>query len=167
MSASYVAAVMLLAAVAGCGASSSQAEVRPASPLRLAWPADDVSGVLPVEVTGREFAWEFRYPGADGRFGTADDLTCRRDLHLPAGRDIELKLTSADYIYTLELPDLGLEEIAVPELFHSMKFRTADTGSFRLLADPICALRFFHDEEMGRVTVEQGAAFERWLATQR
>ena len=33
-------------------------------------PADP--GSVPVEVTGMQFAWYFRYPGADGKFGRTD-----------------------------------------------------------------------------------------------
>ena len=131
----------------------------------MAWPDRSTAGPLPVEVTGKRFEWQFRFPGADGHFGTGDDLVSRHDLHLPVGVAVELKLTSEDYIYTLSLPGLGLQEIAVPELFHSLRFEAGRSGSYRLLSDPMCAVRFSHDEEMGRVLVEERTAFDHWLAS--
>ena len=131
----------------------------------VAWPDRSAGGPLPIEVTGKRFEWQFRFPGADGRFGTGDDLVSRRDLHLPVGVAVELKLTSEDYIYTLSLPGLGLQEIAVPELFHSLRLEAGRNGSYRLLSDSMCAVRFSHDEEMGRVLVEEPTAFDQWLVS--
>ena len=30
------------------------------------------AGSVPVEVTGMQFAWYFRYPGADGKYGRTE-----------------------------------------------------------------------------------------------
>ncbi|GIT30378.1 MAG: hypothetical protein Ct9H300mP1_24240 [Planctomycetaceae bacterium] len=78
---------------------------------------------------------------------------------------MDLKLTSTDYIYTLSLPELQLEEIAVPELVHILRVDAARAGSYQLLSDPMCAVRFSHDEEMGRLKIEDDSAFQDWLAT--
>ena len=143
--------------VIGCGGCGG----RPPA----AWP-DSVEGrVCLVEVTGSRFEWSFRYPGGDGRFGTDDDLVSTRALHPPRGRTVDLKLTSTDYIYTLTLPELELEEIAVPELVHTLRIDADRVGSYRLLSDPMCAVRFSHDKEMGRMRIEETAAFQGWLAT--
>ena len=149
--ASLLAAVVI---VGGCGGR-----------LPLAWPETEPSGVCPVEVTGSRFEWSFRYPGRDGRFGTDDDLISLRHLHLPRGRTVDLKLTSTDYIYTLSLPELQLEEIAGPELVHILRVDAARAGSYQLVSDPMCAVRFSHDEEMGRLKIEDDSAFQDWLAT--
>lgn len=130
-----------------------------------AWPESSEGEVCLVEVTGSGFEWVFRYPGGDGRFGTVDDLVSSRVLHLPRGRRVDLKLTSTDYIYTWTLPELELEEIAVPELVHTLRIEAERVGSYRLLADPMCAIRFSHDEDMGRMQIDELSVFEDWLAT--
>jgi len=149
-----VAVAVIVGGSGGCGGR-----------LPLAWPETGAGDVCPVEVTGSRFEWSFRYPGGDGRFGTDDDLVSTRHLHLPRGRTVDLKLTSTDYIYTLSLPELQLEEIAVPELVHTLRVDADRVGSFQLLSDPMCAVRFSHDEEMGRLKIEDDSAFHDWLAT--
>ncbi|HEY3124683.1 MAG TPA: cytochrome c oxidase subunit II transmembrane domain-containing protein, partial [Thermoanaerobaculia bacterium] len=32
------------------------------------------SDAMQIEIVGEQFAWNIRYPGADGKFGTADDV---------------------------------------------------------------------------------------------
>ena len=146
--------VLLACTPSGCG-----------GPSVVAWPESTSGEVCLVEVTGSGFEWSFRYPGRDGRFGTDDDLVSTRDLHLPRGRAVDLKLTSTDYIYTLKLPELELEEIAVPELVHTLRVDADRVGSYQLLSDPMCAIRFSHDKEMGRMQIEETRVFQDWLAT--
>ena len=136
----------------------------PRRPIPVAWP-ESTSGERVIAVTGSRFQWSFRFPGRDGRFGTSDDLVSSRHLHLPQGQMVDLQLTSTDYIYTLSLPELELEEIAVPELVHTLRIDADRVGSYRLLSDPMCAVRFSHDKEMGRMRIEETAAFQGWLAT--
>ena len=146
--------VLLACTACGCG-----------GPSVLAWPESNSGEVCLVEVTGSGFQWSFRYPGGDGRFGTDDDLVSTGDLHLPRGTTVDLKLTSTDYIYTLRLPELELEEIAVPELVHTLRVDADHVGSYQLLSDAMCAIRFSHDKEMGRMQIEETRAFQDWLAT--
>jgi cytochrome c oxidase subunit 2 len=117
---------------------------------------------LIIKVTGRDFQWHFLYPGADSTLGTSDDVNVDKELRLPVGSDVELQLTSDDYIYFLSLPPFRIKEIAVPDLTYRMRFRTTEVDSFDLPSDPMCGLRFFHDELMGHVTIQSPSAFEAW-----
>jgi len=96
---------------------------------------------LAVEVEGRDFHWSYRFPGRDGRLGTPDDLRASGPLHLPVGADIELRLTSRDFVYQLELPHLGLKEIAIPERTFAMQFSTDREGRFELRDLPAGTVR--------------------------
>ncbi len=110
-------------------------------------------GPLLVEATGRDFQWHFRRAGTDQEIGTADDIPAGTTLHLPPETDVELLLESEDYVYVFSNAELQLREIAVPEMTHSLRFRTPVGGTFDLLVDPICGFRFFHDPLMGRITI--------------
>ncbi len=56
-------------------------------------------GALVVEVVGRQWWWEFRYP--------AEGVVTANELHLPVGRKVALQLRSADVIHSFWVPRLG------------------------------------------------------------
>ena len=116
-----------------------------------------------IEARGKRFEWSFRYPGPDGELGTPDDFRSDRELHLPVGADVALKLESDDFIYIMSSPELELKQIAVPELTHTLKFHTARIGSFNLLVDPLCGWRPLHDDLMGRVIIHSVTEFDVWF----
>ena len=125
-----------------------------------------VEGTLPalleVEVTGHEFSWEVRYPGPDGRLGTGDDVVGARDVYLPAGWPVRLRLRSEDYIYTLRIPPLGAEEIAVPDMVFEMDLGKIPEGVYPLRGDQMCG--FSHPDLIGRVVVSSTAAWRQALS---
>ncbi len=47
-----------------------------------------------VQVTGKQFNWQVTYPGADGKFGTADDKMMLDEMHVPVGKPIRVNLRS-------------------------------------------------------------------------
>ena len=120
-------------------------------------------GPLRIQITGEEYIWQFRYPGPDGALNTADDIVkLGKELHLPLGIEIELELTSRDYIYTFALPHLDLHQVAVPDLTFALAFTPQTTGVFAFVGDQMCG--FEHESLNGRVVVEPPAAFVAWLA---
>ncbi|NIR45646.1 MAG: cytochrome c oxidase subunit II [Gemmatimonadetes bacterium] len=54
---------------------------------------------LVVEVIGHQWWWEFRYP--------EQDVVTANELHLPVGRQVDLRLWSADVIHSFWVPRLG------------------------------------------------------------
>lgn len=120
-------------------------------------------GPLRIQITGEEFTWQFRYPGPDGELHTDDDITKQgKELHLPLGIEIEVELTSRDYIYTFALPHLDLHQVAVPDLTFELAFISQTTGVFAFVGDQMCG--FEHESLNGRVVVESPEAFVDWLA---
>jgi cytochrome c oxidase subunit 2 len=112
---------------------------------------------LEIEITGHDFGWKIRYPGADGRLGTADDVFGQRHLHLPQGTETRLHLRSRDYVYTLALPHLGLKEIAVPDLEFSLSFSAGERGTYELRGDQLCG--YAHHDLIGTVIVESPSVY--------
>ena len=95
--------------------------------------------------------------------GSSDDLRVDKELHLPVGVEVELKLESDDFIYILYNPERGFKQIAVPELTHTLKFTTDEVGSFDLMTHPLCGWRPLHDDLMGRVIIHSVADFNDWF----
>lgn len=90
-----------------------------------------------VEVTGKQFAWEFRYPGADGELGkkyyreinpaknnplgqvwsdpaNRDDIVASQEMHVAVGRPVKLVIYAKDVIHDVGLPHFRLKMDAVP-----------------------------------------------------
>lgn len=117
-----VVALLLLVLISGCAAQQ-----------RL--------DSIVIEVTGDEFKWYFRYPGADGVLGTCDDQHSVQNMFLPDNANVNLKLKSNDYVYTFTLPELGLKEIAVPGLSFELHFTTQNEQTLQLRGRPALWLR--------------------------
>ncbi|HIE99852.1 MAG TPA: hypothetical protein EYG03_30800 [Planctomycetes bacterium] len=127
-----------------------------------AWSPTALKTPIQVQVVGHDFIWRFRFPGPDGKFNTKDDASVEKELHLPLERDVVFLVTSDDYVYTMAIPDLGLRQIAVPELTYLLEFRVTEERSIDIIADPLCGVRIFHDEDMGKVIVQSKTAFDSW-----
>jgi cytochrome c oxidase subunit 2 len=68
--------------------------------------------VLHVNVTGHQWWWEFEYideQAVDGR-----TVITANELHIPAGRDVYLTMTSADVIHSFWVPKLNGKRDVVP-----------------------------------------------------
>lgn len=112
---------------------------------------------LTLRVTGSEYEWHVEYPGPDGVLGTPDDTRGLQDLHVPVDTSISLELQSEDYVYRLRIPDLGVNEMAIPGLDFRAEFRPSRTGSFTLKGDQMCG--FAHDTLIGRLVVYERADY--------
>lgn len=118
---------------------------------------------LQVRAIGREFQWHFVYPGEDREFGSDDDIDAGNTLRVPVGSEIELLLSSDDYIYIFNLPEFGIREIAVPEMVHRVRFQANLRQEISLITDPLCGLRLLHDGKMGHASILSGAEFLDWF----
>lgn len=108
---------------------------------------------ITVDVIGDDFNWYFKYAGADGEMGTADDKTSMRHLYLPTHSSVTLNLHSVDYLYSFVLPDFEQSSIAVPGLEYSVSFKTGREGTYALQGDQFCG--FSHETLIGEVRVSR------------
>ena len=116
---------------------------------------------LPLEVTGENFEWLVRYPGADGLLGTDDDLHTTRHLHAPEHTRVRITLRSSDYLYTFALPEQDVKEIAVPDLAFEVVVEAGDSRAYELKGDQFCG--FSHPELSGQFIVESREQFAAWV----
>ena len=96
---------------------------------------DAPKNAIVVEVTGHQFAWEFRYPGADKVLGkknyklttaknnlgvdfddpaSRDDIHVNTTMHIPVGVPVKMVINSQDVIHDVGLPHFRLKMDAVP-----------------------------------------------------
>ena len=114
-----------------------------------------------IQLTGTEHQWRAAYPMIDGALPAIDELQAGDQLHVPLDTEVVLILKSTDYIYTLAIPELGLKEIAVPELEFRMEFRPTKVGSYSLIGEELCGTPGLDDPV--RLIVEPRAEFQAWL----
>jgi cytochrome c oxidase subunit II len=123
-------------------------------------PARFPAAELQIEVTAKQFEWRAKYPGADGRLGTADDFTSRNQLHVPVDRAVHVLLLSEDVIHSFFLPHLRVKQDAVPGMRIPIWFEATKAGDYVLGCAELCGLG--HYRMKGIVRVHEAAAFDTW-----
>jgi len=145
-----------------------------------------VDGATRVEVTGMQFAWYFRYPGPDGKFGATrpeledpssggegalgldpKDPASKDDvvtgvMEVPVGREVELILRAHDVIHSFFVPALRFKQDAVPGLAIHMHFTPIQIGTYEIACAELCGLG--HYKMHGVVKVVSQNEFDQWLA---
>jgi len=113
-----------------------------------------------VEVTAKQFNWEVTYPGPDGQFGTADDLTLENELHVPVNTVVLVTLRSTDVIHSFFLPNLRLKQDAVPGRDIPVWFEATKPGKYELPCAELCG--FGHSGMLGYLTVYSQDDYLKW-----
>jgi cytochrome c oxidase subunit 2 len=145
--------------------------------------APDVNAV-PVEVTGAQFQWYFRYPGPDGKLGRtnaqkfakaeegnplgldpddpagADDIVST-SMVVPVGHDVDLNLRALDVIHSLFIPAMRFKQDTVPGMDIHTHFRPVQTGSYEIACAELCGTGHYRMRAVVRVVSE--AEFHAWL----
>lgn len=119
---------------------------------------------LQVQVTGKQFNWEILYPGPDGQFGTADDLQIDNELHVAVNKVVGITLKSKDVIHSLFLPNLRLQQNAVPGREFPAWFQATKTGVFEIPCAELCG--FGHSGMVGHLTVHTAEEYDKWVKEQ-
>ena len=116
-------------------------------------PADEPTLVIDVE--GRRFHWEFRYP--DGRI-TYDTMV------VPVNRTVELNVTAPDFdvIHSWWIPALGGKIDAIPGKLNHTWFRAESEGEYEGNCTEFCGLQ--HAEMTMVVHAVSAGAYEAELA---
>ena len=103
-----------------------------------------------LRVVAQQFAWNFHYPGPDGKFGktradlvdeqenpvgldrssdnAADDFYTVNQLHVPVNKKIRIDLTSLDVIHSFTLPELRVKQDVIPGMVIPVHFTATMTS---------------------------------------
>ena len=116
----------------------------------------------PVRVTviGHQWWWEFRYPDLN--------IVTANELHIPANRDIELTLQSADVIHSFWIPRLAGKTDTIPGHSNSMRFKAQDTTEPLFIRGECAEFCGGTHAQMGMwAQVESQADFDAWVQQQQ
>lgn len=116
-------------------------------------PLSDGSPPVQVEVVGRQWAWEVRYPGS------SQVLT--NEMRLPAGRAVDVHVRTQDVIHGFWVPRLGGKIDAIPGRTNVIRLQAEAPGTLRGQCAEFCGLR--HAHMVMTVHVMSDEAFAQWL----
>lgn len=138
-----------------------------------------------VEVVGRQWNFNYRFPGADGVLGTVDAryvseenpfglnpddpkgqddiLVSSPELHLPVGKPVRVELRALDVLHDFTAPQFRSKMNMVPGLVTYFWFTPTRTGTFDAFCEQLCGTGHF--AMRGRIIVEDEPAFQAWLSS--
>jgi len=115
---------------------------------------------LVIGITAHMWWWEIRYQDP----ATGQDVRLANQLHLPAGRAVQLGLTSADAIHSVWVPALGGKMDTVPGRVNKLVVTAREPGVYRGVCAEFCGEQ--HARMALHVVVQPSDEFDRWLAQQ-
>ena len=135
-----------------------------------------------IEVYAHQFAWHFRYPGPDGRFGITNpkfindaalnpfgidpaDKAGRDDivtagLRVPTGRDVLLLLNSRDVIHDFFVRELRTKQDIVPGMEIPLQIHLDRPGSYEIACAELCGLG--HSQMRSLLIAMPAAEYDEW-----
>ena len=117
-----------------------------------------------IGVHGKQFEWQMRYAGADGKLGTDDDLEVRNQLHIPVNQPVAVELTAEDVIHSFFVPEFRVKQDAVPGMNILAWFQATKTGEFEIGCAELCGMG--HYKMRARVFVHTPEEYQAWLTQQ-
>ena len=138
---------------------------------------------IKVEVLAKQFAWNFRYSGPDGKFGRTnpsmiedalgnpfgldyDDPAANDDivsplLTVPSGKEVELTLNTQDVTHSFFVRELRLKQDTTPGLRVRIHFIADKLGRYELMCAELCGLQ--HNIMKSALVVVSPEDFEQFL----
>lgn len=99
---------------------------------------DPVEGAYDVNVRGERFNWFFEYPEITDNEGNPIPALRPGELHIPAGRDVALHVTSTDVVHSFGVPRLAGTRDAVPGQENTFWIKADEPGSYAGQCRELC-----------------------------
>jgi len=112
-----------------------------------------------VNVTERQFAFEFGYRGAGGK------QILSSDLYLPKGQPVVFNLRSYDVIHSFFVPEFSVKLDAVPGITTTLRVTPTRLGNYPAECTELCGAG--HSLMRAPVHVVTPTAFRTWLVHQK
>lgn len=139
-----------------------------------------------VEVLGKQWEWNFRLPGKDGKLGKTqiafvnddnlfgidpkdpngkDDILIEGDdLHLPLGKPVKALLRTNDVLHDFYVPQFRAKMDIVPGMVTYIWLTPTRTGTFDVMCAELCGVG--HHVMRGIVVIDTEKDYKSWLAEQ-
>jgi cytochrome c oxidase subunit II len=119
---------------------------------------------LRITVIGRQYIWQFVYPGASEPDGLGAPYSYEQ-MVVPTNTTVSLDIVSLDVVHEWWVPELGPKFQAVPGYHSYTWFKALKPGLYRGQCSFLCGRG--HARMIATVKAIPPAAFEAWLAGQK
>jgi cytochrome c oxidase subunit II len=119
---------------------------------------------LNIKVIGRQFIWQYVYPGASESDGLGAPYSYEA-MVVPTKTAVTLDVVAADVVHEWWIPQLGPKVQAVPGYHNYTWFKIEKPGVYRGQCSFICGRG--HARMVARVKAVPPAQFDEWLAYQK
>ena len=119
---------------------------------------------LKITVVGRQFVWQYVYPGANEADGLGAPYSYE-EMVVPTNTTVTLDIVSADVVHSWWVPQLGGKFQAVPGYHNYTWFKIEKAGIYRGQCALLCGRG--HARMIATVKAVPPAQFEAWLAYQK
>jgi len=146
------------------------------------WP--DEKDAVNIRVVAEQYAWNFHYPGPDGKFGNtkielidvqsnplgldragdpkAKDDVITKVLKLPVDKPIIAHISSKDVIHSLGIPAFRVKQDAIPGMTIPATWEVTKIGKYLIACSQLCGVG--HSGMRGFIEVYSQAEFDDWMA---
>ena len=142
---------------------------------------------MPIQVQAGQFAFYFRYPGPDGKFGplhpdkineanenffgldpvndpdSKDDIVAA-EMAIPVNREIHLLMHAKDVGHSFYVRELRVQQDFVPGLDVSLHFTATKVGKYEIVCTQLCGLGHYNMKTYLEVMSQED--FDNWLKQQ-
>ena len=136
-----------------------------------------------IQISAQQFAWNVRYPGADGVFGKQDmklvssdntfgvdpqdpagkdDIQVLNEIHVPVNKPVIAYISSRDVIHSFKLVAMRVTQDAIPGMRVPIWFKPAREGRFQIYCAQLCG-NGHAAMAGGFLIVENEEAYGKWL----
>ena len=116
-------------------------------------------GAMTVNVTARQFAFQFGYPQANG------NQILSPQLYLPVHQPVVFKLRSYDVVHSFFVPNFSEKIDAVPGIVTTLRVTPTAVGTYPVECTELCGAG--HSLMRATARVVSASAFEAWLRSQK
>ena len=122
-------------------------------------PSPDGSPPLVIEVTGKQWWWEFRYP--DVKMANGEPMTTANEMVIPTGRTVSLRITSDNVIHSFWVQQLTGKIDAIPNHDNRLWFTAEDPGQYFGQCAEYCGVQ--HAQMRMNVIAMTPADYQAWV----
>jgi cytochrome c oxidase subunit 2 len=138
-----------------------------------------------IQISAQQFAWNARYPGADGTLGRQDmklvsasnsfgvdpedpagkdDVQVLNELHVPVNKPVIAYISSKDVIHSFKLAAMRVTQDAIPGMRVPVWFTPTKEGKFQIYCAQLCG-NGHAGMSQGLLVVDSPENYTKWLAS--